>query len=73
MNTNVKVIDLTRPGMKPEFTAPEAGAFTTRPFKLFNCPLRGFCDLATGIVELGDFFKNPATLKTSWPIVLSNL
>ena len=31
MNTKFKVIGLTRLGIKPEFTAPEANARTTRP------------------------------------------
>ena len=35
MNTNFKVIDLTRLVIKPESTAPEADARTTRPFELF--------------------------------------
>ena len=36
MNTNFKVIGLTRLGIKPESTAPEADALTTRPFELLN-------------------------------------
>ena len=32
MNTNFKVIGLTRLGIKPKFTALEADALTTRPF-----------------------------------------
>ena len=34
MNTNFKDIGLTRLGIKPESTAPEADALTTRPFVL---------------------------------------
>ena len=37
MNTNFKVIGLTRLGIKLEFTAPEADAFATRPSELLNC------------------------------------
>ena len=33
MNTNVKVIGLTRLGIKPKSTVPEADALTTRPFE----------------------------------------
>ena len=36
MNTNVKAIDLTRLGIKPESIAPEADALTTRPFEQLN-------------------------------------
>ena len=36
MNTNFKVIGLTRLGIKPESTAPEAEALITRPSKLLN-------------------------------------
>ena len=36
MNTNIKVIGLTRIGIKPESTAPEADALTTRPSELFS-------------------------------------
>ena len=39
MNTNVKVIGLTRLGIKPESTAPEADALTTRPSELFHAYL----------------------------------
>ena len=35
MNTNIKVIDLTPLEIKPESTAPEADALTTRPSDLF--------------------------------------
>ena len=35
MNTNLKVIGLTRLGIKPESAAQEADALTTRPSKLF--------------------------------------
>ena len=35
MRTNFKVIGLTGFGMKPKSAAPEADAFTTRPFELF--------------------------------------
>ena len=34
MNTNFKVVGLTRLGIKPESTAPEAGALTIRPSEL---------------------------------------
>ena len=34
MNTNFKVIDLTRLGIKPKSTAPEAGTLTSRKFYL---------------------------------------
>ena len=34
MNTNVKVIGLTRIVIKPKSTSPEANTFTTRPFEL---------------------------------------
>ena len=36
MNTNFKVIDLTRLGIKPNSTGIEAGAFTTRPSELLR-------------------------------------
>ena len=36
MNTNFKVIGLTRLGIKPKSTAPETNALTTRPSDL-NC------------------------------------
>ena len=36
MNTNFKVIGLTRLRIKLKSTAPEADAFTTQPSKLFN-------------------------------------
>ena len=36
MNTNFKVIGLTRLGIKPKFTATEADALTTRPSNLFK-------------------------------------
>ena len=39
MNTNFKVIGLTRLGIKPKFTAPEADALTTWPSELFLNPL----------------------------------
>ena len=35
MNTNFKVIDLNRLGIKPESAAPEADAFTPRPSELY--------------------------------------
>ena len=42
MNTNFKVIGLTRLGIKSKSTAPEADALTTRPSELLNfnkvCP-----------------------------------
>ena len=34
MNTNFKFVGLTRLGIKPEFTGPEADALTTRPSEL---------------------------------------
>ena len=43
MNTNFEVIGLTRLGMKPKSTAPDADALTTQPSELlsgthaFNC------------------------------------
>ena len=40
MNTNVIVIGLTRLGIKPKFTAPEANALTTRPSELLNGIIR---------------------------------
>ena len=36
MNTNFKVIGLTRLGMKLESTAPETDALTTRPSELLK-------------------------------------
>ena len=36
MNTNFKVIGLTRLGIKPKSTAPEADALTTRLSELFS-------------------------------------
>ena len=51
VNTNFKVIGLTRLRMKPESTAPETDALTTRPSdrnfifsdtELSNLNLRGF-------------------------------
>ena len=36
MNINVKDIGLTRLGIKPKSTAPEADALTTRPSKLLK-------------------------------------
>ena len=36
MNSNFKVIGLTRLRVKPKSTVPEAGAFTTRPSALLN-------------------------------------
>ena len=36
VNTNVEVIGLTRIGIKPETTAPEADALTTRSSKLLK-------------------------------------
>ena len=36
MNTNVKVIGLTRLGIKPEFTAPKTDALTTWPSELLT-------------------------------------
>ena len=42
VNTNFKVIGLTRLGIKPKFTAPEADALTTRPSELLkHCKI--FC------------------------------
>ena len=42
MNTNFKVIGLTRLGIKPKSAAPETDAITTRPSELLNfkkvCP-----------------------------------
>ena len=35
-NTNFKVFGLTRLGIKPEHTVPEADALTTRPSELFK-------------------------------------
>ena len=43
MNKNFTVIDLTRLGIKPEYTAPEAYALTTRPSEL----LKIFIDTST--------------------------
>ena len=39
VNTNFKVIGLTRLGIKLKSTAPEADALTTRPFELFKINL----------------------------------
>ena len=36
MSTNFEVIDLTQLGIKPESTALNADALTTRPFVLLN-------------------------------------
>ena len=36
MNTNFKVNGVTRLGIKPKSTAPEANSLTTRPSELFN-------------------------------------
>ena len=36
VNTNFKVIGLTRLGIKPKSTAPKADALTTRPFELLK-------------------------------------
>ena len=36
MNTNFKVIGLTRLGIKPESTAPEADDLTTQSFELLK-------------------------------------
>ena len=36
MNTDFEVIGLTRLGIKPESTAPEVDAFTTRPLELWR-------------------------------------
>ena len=36
MNTNFEVIGLTRLGIKPESTAPEADALTTRPSEMLK-------------------------------------
>ena len=36
MDTNFKVIGLTRLGIKPKSTAPEADALTTRPSELLK-------------------------------------
>ena len=36
VNSNFKVIRLTRLGIRPESTAPEADALTTRPSELSN-------------------------------------
>ena len=41
MNTNFKVIGLTRLGIKPMSTAAEADAVTTRPSELFKLPSGG--------------------------------
>ena len=35
VNTNFKVTGLTRLGIKPKSTAPEADALSTRPFELY--------------------------------------
>ena len=40
MNANFKVIGSTQLGIKPEFTALEADALTTRPFELLNMSRR---------------------------------
>ena len=40
MNSNFKVIGLTRLGIKPESTALEANALTTRPSELFKSTKR---------------------------------
>ena len=36
MNTNSKVIGLTRLGIKPKSAAPDADALTTQPYELFE-------------------------------------
>ena len=36
VNTNFKIIGLTRLGIIPEYTAPEADALTTRPSELLE-------------------------------------
>ena len=47
VNASFKVIGLTRLGIKPESTAPEAEALSTRTFKLLKnligLYLKGFC------------------------------
>ena len=40
MNTNFTVIGLTRLGIKPESTAQETDALTTRPLEIHNEELR---------------------------------
>ena len=39
INTNLIVIGLTGPGMKPKSTAPEAHALITRPFEVISKPV----------------------------------
>ena len=52
MNTNFKAIGLTRLGIKPESTAPEAEALITRPSKLLNKrKLRFFVTMFYAIAE----------------------
>ena len=53
MNTNFKVIGLTRLGIKPESTAPEADALTTWPSELLNCDDAN-ASLVTGYGKLKD-------------------
>ena len=52
MNTNFKVISLTRLGIKPESVAPEADAFTTRPSEL-----RFHLDVIKGIDVVANYEK----------------
>ena len=42
MNTNFKIIDLTRLEIKPKSTAPEADALTTRPSEQLSGIARNF-------------------------------
>ena len=44
VNTNFKVIGLTRLGIKPTSTAPEADALTTWPSELCHIPIPLSCD-----------------------------
>ena len=55
MNSNVKVIGLTRLGMKPESTASETDVLTTRPSEVVNCsadPMGEFIDLPQNVCFL---------------------
>ena len=57
VNTNFKVIGLTRLGIKPESAAPEANALTTRPFELCLNDLI----LSTTALKITKFYVSKAT------------
>ena len=64
MSSNFKVIGLTRLGIKPKSTAPEANALTTRPSELLPLDPAAHPERKVG-VEIPPFETEPLFLKRS--------